>query len=115
MKTILVASMAALLGLGMSGGAEAHDYRGYAPAYGGAIYLTPDSYAFSISYGVPYARPYYLPPPRYAYYPKRYKHAYYHGKHRGYGEGYRKGYRHGHHHGRHGGWDRDRRRWDDDD
>lgn len=123
MKLVLVASLAAVLGMGVSGKAEAH---GYPPPAGGSIYWADDNVVIGFNYGVPIVRPYYVPP-RYGYSPRVYRHAYRHGKHhghyKGYSKGYRKGYYKGHKRGhrddRHDRHDRrgrhghGRDRWDD--
>ena len=122
MKLVLVASMAALLGLGVSNNAQAGGYGGV----GGSIFWSEDNYAFGLSFGQPYAvhyypQPYYAPryyaPPRYAYYPRPYARPYYRGKSRAYDRGYYRGYKKGHHKGHHKGRGRghghDRYRRDD--
>ncbi|MDX1554620.1 MAG: hypothetical protein R3212_01195 [Xanthomonadales bacterium] len=113
MKLVLVASLAAVLGMGISGEAEAH---GYGPVSGGSFYWADSGYAVGFSYGVPVAAPYYAPRP-YAYAPRAYRHAHYHGKHyrkyhrghgrhhgKGYKKAYRKGYRKGYRHGYRDDW-----------
>lgn len=120
MKFVLVASLAAVLGMGMSGTAEAHGY----PAPGGSIYWADDNVVIGLNYGAPYFAPHYAPP-RYVYRPRVYRHVYHHGKHygyhkghhKGYSKGYRKGYKHGHRYDRHdrrGRHGHGRRDWDDD-
>lgn len=109
MKLILVASMAAVLAMGMSGNAEAH---GYPSGAGGSVYWADDNIVIGFNYGGPYVRPYYVPP-RGVYRPRSgYRHDYHEGRHYGhargykksyrkaYSKGYRKGYRKGHRHDR---------------
>ena len=111
MKLVLVVSMAAVLGMGMSGSALAH---GSGAAVGGSVYWANDGYLVGLNYGGPYVAPYYVPP-RYVYAPRTYRGAYRHGSgygrgyHKGYYKGYRQGYRHdsrhdhrGYRHRRHG-------------
>jgi len=118
MKLVLVASLAAVLGMGMSGKAEAH---GYAPPVGGSVYLADGRVVIGLNYGIPIVRTYYVPP-RYGYSPRVYRQAYRHGKHDGHYKGYARGYRKGDYKGhKRGGRDdrhdrhdrRGRRDWDD--
>lgn len=113
MKRVLVASLAAVIAIGMSGAAEAHGYP--APAVG-SVYWADNNVVIGLHYGAPYVAPYYAPP-RYVYRPRVYRPAYHvrhHGHHkddsREYRKDYYKGYRRGHGHDRHG---HGRRDWDD--
>lgn len=104
MKLILIASMAAVLTMGMSGKAEAHGY----PAAGGSFIWSDDNIVIGLNYGGPYVRSYYVPPravyrPRWGY-RNDFHQARYHGHARGYEKsnraGYFKGHRKGHRHDR---------------
>ncbi len=114
MKLILVASMAAVLAMGMSDKAEAH---GYPSAAGGSIVLGGDGLVIGLNYGVPLVRPHYVPP-RYVYHPraayrsdyrKRHYYSHAHGYKKGYRKGYSKGYRKGHGKGHRHDWRHDHR------
>jgi hypothetical protein len=105
LNLILVTSIAAVLGLGLSGTSEAH---GYPSTAGGSVYWADDNVFIGLNYGGPYVQPYYAPP-RYVYRPRAYRHAYRHDKHYGYSKSYRKGHRHGHGRDNYGRRDYDRR------
>lgn len=91
MKPILVASMAAVLTMGMSGKAEAH---GYPSGGGGSIYWADEDIVIGFNYGGPYVRPYYVPP-RYIYRPHGYHKDFHKGRYYGHAHGYKKSYRKG--------------------
>jgi hypothetical protein len=105
MKLILVASLAAVLGLSISGESMAG---GYAPVAGGSIYWANDNVFVGFNYGGAYPLTYYAPP-RYVYrapvygpvYYRSYRDGRYRGSARDYSRGYKKGYRSGYRQGHH--------------
>ena len=94
MKPVLILSLVAALGMGLSGPVLAHGNG----ASGGGVYWSDGGYSVGVRYYDPYVGAYWAPP-RYYRGPRGHRHGHRHGYDRGYRKGYKKGYRKGKRHG----------------